>query len=153
MSALHDRVVAFLVQDGWFPEHDDDAVVCVFQGDAGTWPLYALTQETDRVVAVYSVAPLEVPAERSAAVMEFLTLVNASLAVGCFEQDLDEGQVRFRTSIDVEGTELVDTLLKQLVHTNVLTLDQYLPALRAVVEATESPRAAFHSAFSPPTAP
>jgi hypothetical protein len=148
VSTLHDAVVAFLVQDGWFPEHDDEAVVCAFQGDAGTWPVYALTQEADRIVAVYSVAPLEVPTTRQSAVMEFLTLVNASLAVGCFEQDLDEGQVRFRTSIDVEGAELSEALLRQLLHANVLAMDRHLPALQSVIAGTRSPRDSFDTLSS-----
>ena len=61
---------------------------------------------------------------------------------GNFELGFEEGDIRFKTSVDVEGHPLSHALIKNQVYHNVLTMDQYLPAILAVIEGKETPLAA-----------
>ncbi len=56
------------------------------------------------------------------------------MEIGNFELDFDSGEIRFKTSLDVTGDRITPALIKQLVYINVLTIDQYLPSIQAVLD-------------------
>ena len=51
------------------------------------------------------------------------------------------GELRFKTSIDVEGGQLTSTMVKNLVYTNLAVMDQYLPGLKKVIDGMEPEKA------------
>ena len=59
------------------------------------------------------------------------------MIIGNFELDLSDGEIRYKTAIDVEGTILNHALMKQIVYANVLTMDRYYAGLQAVSEGAE----------------
>jgi hypothetical protein len=69
--------------------------------------------------AVYSVHPRLVSAERRPAIAEWLAGENYDIAVGAFELDADDGEVRFRTAIDTTGDRLSDALFERLLIANL----------------------------------
>lgn len=146
MGDLLDVTRRFFEEDGWSPAVYDDegpVVATAFEGDSGRFPVYAsVVEDQDRVVC-YSVRPDRVPFESRAAVSELFTLVNFGLLVGNFELDMEDGEARFRTSVDVEGTELSPALLRQVVYANVTTYDHFAPAIDAVVAGDRSAVAAY----------
>ena len=73
------------------------------------------------------------------AIAHFLTLTNYGLIIGNFELDLSDCEIRYKTSIDVEGDRLTPALIKRLVYTNVTMMDQYLPG---ILEQGVTPKAA-----------
>ena len=75
---------------------------------------------------------------------ELINRVNFGLRIGNFEMDVEDGVLQYRTSIDIEGEpqQLTPLLVKHLVYANVLTVDKYLPAFRALLEDGHSPYAA-----------
>jgi hypothetical protein len=74
--------------------------------------------------------------------LEYLARANFSLIIGNFEIDFDSGEVRFKTSIDVEGDELTYALFKPVVYANLFLTERYLPGLQAVLFEDIMPRAA-----------
>ena len=64
---------------------------------------------------------------------EFITRVNYGMVLGNFEMDYDDGEIRFKTSIDLEGAMLTDDLVKPLVYANCLMMDKYLPGIMQVI--------------------
>ena len=62
--------------------------------------------------------------------------------MGNFEMDYSDGEIRFKTSIDVSGDRITFALLRQLIYTNVLTMDQYLPSIMAVIYGNATPEEA-----------
>ncbi len=71
--------------------------------DSLEWSLYAVTFEETEQVAIYSAIPINVPEERRLAAAELITRANYGLRLGNFELDFSDGELRFKTSIDVEG--------------------------------------------------
>ena len=81
---------------------------------------------------------------------DFLTGANYGLYIGNFEMDFNDGEVRFKTSIDVEGNksvaeegkepaELSFALMKRMVYDNVGVMDKYLPGVMSVIYGGASP--------------
>jgi hypothetical protein len=49
-------------------------------------------------------------------VAEFLTRANSGMVIGNFELDFADGEIRYKTSIDVEGDKLSYAIIKRLVY-------------------------------------
>ena len=144
MGALLEVVIAFFTEDNWNFHHEAEGstIRLRFQGDQHVWDCAALVLEEQDQLVFYSVCPVNTPEPLRHSVGEYLTRVNWGLAVGNFELDLEDGQARFKTSIDVEGDRLSFALVRRLVYTNVLTMNRYLPGLLNVIAGRASPRQA-----------
>lgn len=144
MSTLFDILLTFFQEDSWNPTQiDDDPVLRMgFNGDNGQWICYAQAREEQDQCVFYSICPITTPEAHRTPMAEFLTRANYGLIIGNFELDLNDGEIRFKTSLDVEGTELNAALIKSLAYANVLTMDRYLPGIMAVASGHASPIAA-----------
>jgi hypothetical protein len=145
---LIDIVTQFFGEDNWqvAPIEGRTAVQMGFIGRNGAWRCYAQTQEERRRVTFYSILDVLVPDARRLAVAEFITRANYGLIIGNFELDFNDGEVRFKTSLDIEGGDLSTTMVRNLVYANLASMDRYLPGLRAVIEGTASPAEAVQQA-------
>ena len=141
MAKLMDAVTEFLQQDGWpYEPIDDGSVVRVlFQGDNAQFTCFGQTREDAEQFVFYSICPVSVPEHKRQEVAEFITRANYDMVLGNYEMDYGDGELRFKTSIDVEGTQLTPGLIKPLLYANVLMMDQYLPGVMAVIYADKSP--------------
>src|SRR3972149_5772185 len=110
---IFNALVAFFEEDDWnFTWMDEMPVLSMpFTGKSGKWMCYAQAREEQEQFVFYSVCPINVPKERQPAVAEFLTRANYGMIIGNFEMDYSDGEVRYKTSIDVEGVELGRSLV------------------------------------------
>lgn len=100
-----------------------------FTGENGSWIVLVRTDEEKHLCVVYSVYPELVPEEHRNGMAVFLIEENYDLAVGSFELDPADGELRYRTSIDVENDRLTRELFGQLFKTNVVMMDHYFHVL------------------------
>jgi hypothetical protein len=146
MEKVFDAVVNFFKEDEWeFSQVDGQPVLQIgFTGDNGNWMCYAQTVENEEVAQFifYSVCPVKAPENKRMSMAEFVTRANYDLALGNFELDLSDGEIRYKTSIDVKGDRLSSALCKQLVYTNLAMMDRYLPGMMAVIYGDVSPELA-----------
>ncbi len=70
---------------------------------------------------------------------QFVCRANYGMIVGNFEIDLDDGEVRYKTSVDIEGVTATRQLIQNLVAPNVITMDRYLPGLLSVAFGGKHP--------------
>lgn len=75
----------------------------------------------------------------SKAIGKFINRANYSIIIGNFELNFADGEIRYKTSIDVEGDRLTSALIKRLVYANVTMMDEYLPGIKSVIEGDVSP--------------
>ncbi len=124
-----------LEKEGIEPSSSGDPPALGFsvQGDAGEWACFVRIDEEREVIAFYSLCPLTADAARMDAVHEFLTRANWGLALGNFELDLDDGEIRVKTSMDLEGTKPAAAILKKLLYSNVAVMDLFLPGIALVL--------------------
>ena len=133
---IYQTIINFFNQENWqFQESSDkQGLLLGFQGKNGEWTCYARVREQQRQFLFYSVCSVNAPENKRATVAEFITRANFGMAIGNFELDLTDGEIRYKTSIDVDGDRLNFDLIRNLVYTNVMMMDEYLPGIMAVIE-------------------
>ena len=148
-DTITDAVTAYFEAEDWPIITPEPGVLeTAFEGTATVWPLRIHVFEDDVRAVFVSAFPSVVPEDLRPAVGEFCNRANFGLAIGNFELDHDGGEVRFRTSIDAEGTAPTPELVRNAVVANVLTMDRYVTGLLAVLNGT-SPADAVEDAEDP----
>lgn len=141
-----------LEQVGWtyelVPEEEGTLLLNYEQPDVGAWTCYALARERQQQCLFYSEFPVEIPKDRWSAVTEFLMLANYGMPIGNFEMNLDNGKIRFKTGIDIEGDRLSRALFKGIVQANLTMMTRYLPGVVEVGLEGVSPRDAIEEVES-----
>ncbi len=110
-----------------------DLVRLAFVGAHGRWAVLAQWSAADDHLSVFSVAPMAVPPDRRPAVSELVLRVNFGLRVGSFDLDLDDGELRFRTSQDFEGVAVEPALVRACLLYNLAAMDHHFEAVHAVI--------------------
>lgn len=108
---------------------DERTIHAAFQGTNFTYQMFARSRDGHRQAIFYSAIPVKVPPEQRPTVAEFLCRANYGIMLGNFEMDCDTGEVRYKTSVDVEGGELTSRMVKTMVHVNLSTADKYAKGL------------------------
>lgn len=90
-----------------------------FATDEAQWATFIDVQEQPPRLAVYSVYPDNAaPAVRSE-IATLITRINYGMYIGNFELDLDDGSVRFKTSLELADVELTRALFDRLLTVNL----------------------------------
>ena len=143
-SRLHDALAGYFTRREWPLDDRGDYLATLVTGKHGEWTAFLDVREAEDQIAVHSMVPVEVPPDLRTTVALFLTRVNFGLPIGNFELDLDDGETRFKTSVELGGLEPSEGIIERLFIANIVTVDQYLPGLRAVL-AGEDPAVALAS--------
>lgn len=102
-------------------------------GALGRWPFYAHVIEDKDLVLLYSICPMRAPEGRRHEVSQFLTRANYGLAVGNFELDFEDGEIRYKTVLQLPGDDLDAEALRRLVRANGTAMETYLPGIGSVI--------------------
>jgi hypothetical protein len=147
-----EKIVNFFKEDDWpiVQIEGEPLLQMVFQGENGKWTCYAKAREDQEQFVFYSICPVNAPENKRLTVAEFLTRANSGMIIGNFEMDFEDGEIRYKTSIDVEGDSLSSALIKQLVYANVMMMDAYLPGIMSVIYGDVSPKDAIAQIESQP---
>ncbi|MEQ9235912.1 YbjN domain-containing protein [Coleofasciculus sp. E2-BRE-01] len=141
---IFQTMVNFFTEDDWSYAkiQGEPALYLAFEGDNGSWNCYAKAREDEEQFVFYSICPIKVPKAKRRILGEFIARANYGMMIGNFELDFTDGEIRYKTSIDVEGDRLSLALLKRLVYANVTMMDEYLPGIKLVLESGMSPEEA-----------
>jgi hypothetical protein len=140
-GVLFDALKVYFQEGGWSFEAvpERSLLRMAFQGRSGEWAFFAQAREEQSQLVFYSRVSIPIEERRRMAVAELLTRANYGIIVGNFEIDLRDGEVRYKTSLDIEGGSLTPTLVHNLVGTNVRMMDRYLPGIFAVALEDKDP--------------
>ena len=141
MADLFATVEQFFSDDEWyFMQLGNQPILQMgFQGSNGKWSCYAQVNEEQQLFFFYSVCPINVPQDKRALMAEFITRANFGIKIGNFEMDYGDGEVRYKTSVDIENDKLTPALISNHVYANIWTMDRYLPGILSVVYSDEAP--------------
>ena len=144
MGSILEAAIAFFTEDNWkFSQMEGKPALSLpCSGRHGSWLCWAEAREDQHQFVFYSISPVKVPENKRPAVCEYLTRANYGLIIGNFELDLRDGEIRYKTSIDVEGEDLTQALVKNLVYANLSTMDRYLPGIMGIIYGNLSPEQA-----------
>lgn len=137
-----EQIINFFIKDDWpFIKNQGEPVLqTTFQGQNGKWTCYAKAREEEDQFVFYSICPVNAPEHKRSQIAEFINRANYGTIIGNFELDYADGEILYKTSIDVEGSNLTFPLIKQLVYTNVTMMDEYLPGIMSVIEGNVEPK-------------
>jgi hypothetical protein len=140
-QSIFQAIVNFFKEDNWLFAQikKQSALRLAFEGKNGKCDCYAQARETQQQFVFYSVCPVKVPKPKLGAVGEFINRANSGMIIGNFELNFAVEEIRYKTSIDVEGDRLTSALIKRLVYANVMMMDEYLPGIRSVIEGDVEP--------------
>ncbi len=134
--------VEFFKEEDWEfekVEHQSKTILrAFFQGKNDRLVCLLEVKEKLQQLIFYSISSIKIPEENRKDICEFLMRVNHFLTIGNFDLDFNDGEIRFRTSIDVEGSQIDTALVKNIVYTNVLTMDKYLSGVISLIETNDS---------------
>ncbi len=141
MSSMFEVVLGFFEEDGWPVELLDQGTVFStgFRGESARWACMGRVREGHSQFVFYSICPVLVIEDKRALIGEFINRANFGMLVGNFEMDYDDGEIRYKTSLDTDGAECTKALVKQIVVANVLMMDRYLPGIMSVAFGGASP--------------
>jgi hypothetical protein len=142
-----EEIVSFFTKDDWpyTKIKGEPVLLTAFQGENGKWNCSAKVREEQEQFVFYSICPVNAPDSKRQAVAEFITRANSGMIIGNFELDFADGEIRYKTSIDVQGDFLSFELIKQLVYANVTMMDEYLPGIKSVIESDVEPKDAIRA--------
>jgi hypothetical protein len=113
---------------------------CGFNLENGRCDTFIDIRPEEQKVLIYDVLPVNIPENKRLRVAEFLTRANYNLQIGNFELDLNDGDLRYKSSFIydefLEASE--ETFLRHLF-VSLFTLDRYLPGIMAVSYGGVSP--------------
>ena len=141
-TPLFDAMLDFFKSDDWPTIQLEDRPVLSmnFDGKNARWTCFAQAREEQQQFIFYSVCPVNAPEDKRPIVAEFITRANYGLIIGNFELDFEDGEIRYKTSLDAEGLTLSPALFKNLVYANLSMMDQYLPGIMSILYSEVSPR-------------
>lgn len=113
---------------------DETIARLTFSGEQGDWIVLVRTDEEKQICIVFSIYPETVPEEQRTEMAKFLFEENYDLVIGNFEMDANDGELRYRTSIDVENDRLTMELFNQLFTTNVVIMDHYFHVIDDIIQ-------------------
>jgi hypothetical protein len=141
MGRILDLAVNFLMEDEWpcMQTGDAESFKTGFFGEHAEFSCLVQERVEEEQFLFYSILPIKIPAEKRMEAAEFITRANSGMAVGNFEMDFADGEIRYKTSVDLEDVDIADRLVRNLIYANVLTLDRYIPGIMRMVYGGISP--------------
>lgn len=141
MGKILDVAESHLRQAEWIFERMQgrDAIRCSVRAKNASFRLYLDAIESHEQFLVYAVSPNPIPEARRPAAAEYVTRANYGMRIGNFEMDLNDGEIRYKVSADVEGSSLTPRMVENMIATAVTTLDRYFPGLMGICFADQNP--------------
>ena len=143
MSRIIEACVAFFEADEWPFERIEELpmVRSRYAGRHGNYDCWFQDRPNEQQLMFYARAPTNAVEDKRQAVAEFMTRANYGMVIGNFELDFEDGEIRFKTQLDVDGAadHLVQPMLRNLVVANVLTVDRYFEVLQRAMHSDEDP--------------
>lgn len=137
---LIDRVGQYLTARGltFSRHHTQPLLMLRFVTDEGQWGTFVDVREQPQRLAIYSAYPVNAEPGSRAELAELLTRVNYGMYIGNFEFDLDDGSVRFKTSLELADVELTAAMFDRLLAVNLKEATRHARVIAEVAAGTLS---------------
>lgn len=118
-----------LKQDGWeFTYNDKNELFSMeIRGINSEFVCFIIVDEEQESLLCNTHIKQKIPFTKRLEVCNFMNRVNYELAIGNFEMDMDDGEIRFRTYLDLSNSEPSREQLLNLIWNGAQTFDTYYP--------------------------
>lgn len=130
VESIQAAITQVVLDRGWGLTQVPDRLIwsLQLQGER-TYQCYIQIEPLEGQAIFYGIVPTTVPEEGRTEAAVAIAAINYGLAVGKFELDLTDGELRFSNGIDVRGTTLDPVVFARMSDHTVQMLDAYLPVL------------------------
>lgn len=133
-------IEAFLkTEEITFEKLTDGRFTCNFTGKNASYSVYVSFDDDLEYLVVYTNCGVNIPENMRGKAAEFLTRANYGMRIGCFEMDFNDGEVRFRTSINSKDSEITNEIMNRKFYTCIGVMDGYYTGLMKVVFGDADP--------------
>jgi hypothetical protein len=153
MTGLFSVLIDYMEEEDWKYEilEGETIIRFHFKGSAGRLLCYGEVDEEKSWLIFYSYMPVNAPTEKMTEVAEFVTRANRGMRIGNFELDFDDGEIRYKTSIDVEGGELTAKMIDNLLRANLSTINRYFAGVMELIYGNQPPAEIIKRIETPPS--
>jgi Uncharacterized conserved protein len=140
-NPIRQRVLKYLTDNDWSSiQQGEHSINVRVRCTNAVFPIYIYTFEESRIIQVYSYLEASIPENKRSAVSDFCTRVNYDLLIGNLEFNLDEGDVKYKTSIALgENIEfLTDEVIDNLIEFNYINMDKYYPGIMRILYSNDT---------------
>ena len=140
MIGIFSRLIDYMEEEQWKYEilEDETAIRFNSKGRNGRVLCFCEVDEAKYWLTIYSFLPVNVPPNKIGAAAEFVARANRGIRIGNFEFDYDDGEIRYKTSIDVEGGELTSKMIDNLLKANLTAVDRYYGGAMELIYGNKS---------------
>lgn len=141
MGRISDAVVSYFHNENWNFERIENSenLRCGVKGKNTSYRMFFHIKEASDRLVVYAISPFNIPENKRAAAAEFIARANYGVYFGNLELDMDDGEFRYKTSIDIEGGTLTEKMVQNLIGWAIWGVDKYYTGVMAIVYGGKSP--------------
>lgn len=145
-ASLYEVALAYYRSAGWPVEELGDGVGLSLdiEGSDGEWTAIVIADDEAQRFVFYSLSPVDAPESHRVPLAELLHRANHGLVTGAFEMDVDTGEMRLRTGLELfdlpdelRTPTLLAFLVRELSAANVGIFDRYLPGIVGVLAGAD----------------
>jgi hypothetical protein len=142
MAGIFSRLIDFMEEEEWKYEILEGETVLRFhfKGSAGRLLCYADVEEGKDWLIFYSYLPVNTPPDKIPTMAEFMARANRGMRIGNFELDVEDGEIRYKTSLDIEGGELTNKMIDNLLRANLSTMNRYFAGMMELIYSDKTPK-------------
>jgi len=132
---LFDVVYNALKKDSWKFEYDDknELFRLEISGINCNYVCYIIVDEEQESLLCNTHIKQKVPFGKRLEVCNFINRINYELAIGNFEMDMEDGELRFRTYLDSANALPSQEQLINLIWNGAQTFDTYYPGFMKII--------------------
>ena len=132
VQSIQEAISKVVLERGWALEQLPGKLIWTLElRGARTYRCYIQIEPEEGRALFYGVVPAIVPEDARTEAAVAVAAINYGLAVGKFELDLRDGELRFCSGIDVTGTTLDPVVYARMADHTLAMLDAYTPTLSA----------------------
>lgn len=126
-----EKLTEYLKRKGWVFTQGKlpNLLILAINGFNSTLNCVIDADEEDSMLLFISFNGTICPEDKRLQLAELLTRINYNLRYGNFEMGIDNGQIKFRTSLYTEDIELTDKIIDNIIIKNIYTHDFSFPFL------------------------
>lgn len=139
--SLFEILCSVLTEDGWDYETDvkNQIVRLEIRGVNTSFYSFLIVDDEQESLLCNTHIKLRIPSDKHLEVCEFMNRVNYELANGNFEMDMEDGEIRFRTYLDLSGADPSKEQILNLIWNAVQSFDNYYPGLTEIIDHDLTP--------------
>ena len=133
--SLFQVLYEILNQNGWDFDFDtkNEIIRLQIRGVNADFHAFLLVDEEQESLLCNTHINEKIPHSKRLEVCDFMSRVNYELANGNFEMDMDNGEIRYRTFLDLSDAKPSKDQILNIVWNGVLGFDTYYPGLMKLV--------------------